>query len=1252
MSHRFPFFCLWPHYFILKHYFKYYYFLVLAIVLFAAATVVQRYSNSAMKQVNKIQELKKIQTNTAVAFKEAENDASKIAKIIKENTRLSFSILVQPTRYPYYILRDGNLYFWSTNQHVPEQNIFADTSKYKYVEEKQSKFLRYYIQAVGTDKAVYKLYFLIPLFSKSSIQNDYIASSFNNQIFNPNLETVIHSNTSNDAIVAPNQVPLFSIFFSNTDNWVSTNIQQIIFMLTLAYLLSIVAYGTLWAKYFFKEKQYFKGISSAFILIIFIRIILLQFNFPYSIIAFDLFNSKFFASSIISPSLGDFVFNAVAVFIGSLLLFRYFFKLSLAKKILQIKGYFKHCISFLLIAASQLIYGLVYAIFRIINQHSQWIFDITTTIDFNYFRSFSLLVFVLISISFFCINHLLLRLYLTLNKQNLKIYIFIAALGSLVTPIIFWGDKNFYWPLVAVNFIFISLQYQLHMPRFLSKIRYSSYVYFIAVSIMCALAGSLAIYKINVQRTVVDKNKFASQVLIESDVLEEYLLHDIHEKIKNDVFIRNIFASPLTSKDLIFQKIKRIFLANYFEKFDIKIALYNPYGDSYFGEENYPKYNDAVKTLAKKNYSTEYKNIFFIKTSSNQDLPRYVVFNKVEKNGIPVGYILLQLNTKKIIPYSVFPELLVDKKYSSLNQPKSYSYAIFSKGEMQSNYGLVNYEKDFPKLLLSNTALYNEGLNIGKLHHIGFKDSTSNTIIVVSSESYSWIKIFSNFSFLFILFLLLISAYLFGIRLFSKEKNVLVSYASKIQIYLNVAFFLPLFVIAVTTLSVISTMYQNNLNLAFVKKAENIGNRISIFFEDYTKEKIKKENLNSFVLQLARFTETDINFYNGNGLLVSSNQALIYQKGLLSKYLNPEAMSEIKERKNNMIMLTEQVGNLHYHSVYLAVKAYDSGKLLGILSIPFFESRQELEKQIIQVLTTIINIFSSIFIVFLMLSYIVSRALTVPLKLITHSIKKTSFGNTNEPINWESKDELGLLVGEYNAMLQKLETSKDALRSSEKENAWREMAQQVAHEIKNPLTPMKLTIQYLTQNILNDKDVAHEKINKGLVTILNQIETLNEIATSFASFAKMPVPKNELFDIVALLQNSANLFNNTVENIKTIALPAKAVQVYGDPQIMNAIFSNILLNAVQSIPNDRLPHIAIIGQMVDKSIILEFKDNGIGIPQAMQHKVFAPHFSTKYTGSGIGLSLAKQGVEHVGGKIWFVSEPDKGTSFFIQLPLA
>lgn len=1235
----------------MKKYYKYLFFLILGLACLIASTIIRSYSTKLTSSVNQVQELKNIQTNVTIALLEAEVDGAKIVKIISERNKLSFSALLQQTNYSYYIFKDNKLFFWSNNSFVPDATITDDTLKFSYLEIKQNKFLKYYLPCKSADNVAYKLYFLIPLYTKSNIQNDYVSSGFNKSIFNSKLETVITPSFSKEYIKAPNHNPLFSVFFNNSEYWISTHIEQITFVLMLCYLLSVIAFAGLWAHYFFCHKYYFLGLSVILLLILFLRITLLQYNFPFSVIAFDVFNSKYFASSVISPSLGDFLLNGIAIFVFVLYVYKYFFKLNIIKLILQISGYKKHLISFWLIMISQIIFGLVYTIFRIINQHSQWIFDITNTIQLNYFRYISLLVFLLISISFFCINHLLIRMYLALNKNDLKNYLIVATIASIATQLVFWGDKNFYWPLLVTNLIFIAIQYKLHMPRFLNKIKYSSYVYLIAVAMMCSLAGALAIYQINVERNNIDKNKFASQVLTGSDVLEEYLLHDINEKIKSDVFIRNAFTSPLSSKDLIFQKIRRVFLANYFEKFDIKISIYNQYGESFFADEDYLQYNDAVKKFAKKKYSTEYKNIFFINAADRQDLPRYVSFNKVEKNDVSVGYVLIQLTTKKIIPYSVFPELLIDRKYSSLNQPKSYSYAIFSKEEMKSNYGIVNYERDFSKSNLRNINLYTEGINISSLNHWGLKDNISGSVIVISSETYSWKRIFSNFSFLFIIFLLIITAYLLAFRIFSLQSNMLVSYASKIQLYLNLAFFLPLFVIALTTLSVIGSMYQNNLNNNFIKKAENIGNRISIFFEDFKKEKVKRESLNTFILQLSKYTESDINFYNTNGILVSSNQTNIYQKGLLSYYINPEALSEIKERKNNILMLTERIGNLNYHAVYIAVKAYDTGQLLGILSIPFFESRQELEKQIIEVFTIIINIFSSIFIVFLVLSYIVSEALTIPLKLITHSIKKTTFGDANEPIKWTSKDEIGLLIGEYNLMLQKLEFSKEALRSNEKESAWREMAQQVAHEIKNPLTPMKLTIQYLNKNILSKEDPLHEKISKGLLTILNQIETLNEIATSFSTFAKMPAPKHEIFEIFPLLQQSAQLFNNTVASITTVSLPTESSYINGDPQIMNGIFSNILLNAVQSIPSGRMPEIVIIGTINNQTISIEIRDNGIGIPKELHHKVFAPHFSTKYTGSGIGLALAKQGVEHIGGKIWFESESDVGTSFFIELPL-
>jgi nitrogen fixation/metabolism regulation signal transduction histidine kinase len=307
----------------------------------------------------------------------------------------------------------------------------------------------------------------------------------------------------------------------------------------------------------------------------------------------------------------------------------------------------------------------------------------------------------------------------------------------------------------------------------------------------------------------------------------------------------------------------------------------------------------------------------------------------------------------------------------------------------------------------------------------------------------------------------------------------------------------------------------------------------------------------------------------------------------------------------------------------------------------------------IEVLSTIMNIFTAIFLCFLVFSYFASRILTVPLRLITQKIQKTTLHDYNEPLEWESDDEIGLLVNEYNRMLVKLEESKQALSRSEKESAWREMAQQVAHEIKNPLTPMKLTLQHLQRTLLNGNGSLNKNsAEKSFITLLDQVDTLNDIATSFSAFAKMPTPKEEVFEIGAVVRKTIELYSNDSDvEISTDIAPGECY-VKGDQQLMSRIFTNLIINGIQSVPNGRRPHIFIGLQKNVHNILVEIRDNGVGIPENIRNKIFIPNFSTKYAGSGIGLAVAKRGVEHAGGIIWFESEESKGTSFFIQLPLS
>ena len=314
------------------------------------------------------------------------------------------------------------------------------------------------------------------------------------------------------------------------------------------------------------------------------------------------------------------------------------------------------------------------------------------------------------------------------------------------------------------------------------------------------------------------------------------------------------------------------------------------------------------------------------------------------------------------------------------------------------------------------------------------------------------------------------------------------------------------------------------------------------------------------------------------------------------------------------------------------------------------DRKHKLEKQIITTLTALLKVFSWIFIFLIALSYFSVKSLTEPLTLIIQKIKRTTLSATNKPLEYHVDDEFGLLIGEYNQMLKKLEDSKSALAQSQKESAWREMAKQVAHEIKNPLTPMKLTIQQL-QRIL---DQDNNYVKKTFRTLLEQIETLSDIATSFSSFAKMPLPKEEKFELNTILKQTISLHSNEKDVEMETDIIEHPTYVIGDSKLMSRIFTNLILNGIQSVSDEKKPLISISSKHIDfgKKILVEIKDNGQGIPEYIQHKVFVPNFTTKSDGSGIGLAIAKRGIEHSGGNIWFETSTGKGTSFYIEMPIS
>jgi nitrogen fixation/metabolism regulation signal transduction histidine kinase len=268
-------------------------------------------------------------------------------------------------------------------------------------------------------------------------------------------------------------------------------------------------------------------------------------------------------------------------------------------------------------------------------------------------------------------------------------------------------------------------------------------------------------------------------------------------------------------------------------------------------------------------------------------------------------------------------------------------------------------------------------------------------------------------------------------------------------------------------------------------------------------------------------------------------------------------------------------------------------------------------------------------------------------------MSKVIVNQPNELIEWKTNDEIGKLVAEYNKMILKIEESTKLLSISERESAWREMAKQVAHEIKNPLTPIKLNIQLL-QKTLDDKHPEFEnRFRKSSKVILEQIDALARIASEFSNFAKMPKAQNEVFNPVENINNCISLFEEENRKItwNIIDNTSENTKIFADKNQITRVFNNLLKNAIQAIPEEKDGIIEIRTLEENDEFVMKITDNGVGIDEEMKIKIFTPNFTTKSGGMGLGLAMVKNIIDQCNGKIGFDSKSGIGTTFWLKIPI-
>lgn len=400
------------------------------------------------------------------------------------------------------------------------------------------------------------------------------------------------------------------------------------------------------------------------------------------------------------------------------------------------------------------------------------------------------------------------------------------------------------------------------------------------------------------------------------------------------------------------------------------------------------------------------------------------------------------------------------------------------------------------------------------------------------------------------------------------------------------------------------------------------------------------------IYEIADVQNKNFNLYDLEGQLIKSSRPK-FENDSISNCLDAEVLNRLESSADKHYVEEKSAAGDRYQSSYSYIT---DGKFkpIGIVNMPYFEDNTFNDKELREFLTRLAGVYFLMLLIAIGLAYFISKYITRSLQTVSDMMSKTDLTKHNEKIFIEEpSEEIAKLVDSYNAMIDELEQSAVKLARSEREQAWREMAKQVAHEIKNPLTPMRLSVQSFQQKFDPKDPNIEKKVTEYSKTLIQQIDTMSSIASAFSNFAEMPAQQNETLNVVKIVKLALDIFNE--DYIHFISEEEEIIAKLDRTQLIR-VLTNLVKNAIQAVPEVESPRILVSVTSEENFVKISVADNGIGIPDDFEHKIFEPKFTTKSSGMGLGLGMVKNIVETYKGSIDFTSQPGKGTVFTVKFP--
>ncbi len=1192
----------------------------------------EKVAQSYLTNLDKIEELKKLSVDGKLA-----------SKFVAEHRKDGLNLLVY---------KNNHLEYWTSYKVNPTSvQRFKEGASFQQLSNGYYNLIK---KTVGD----YVFVFFVTVKTQYSIENQYLKNQIASEVFKNNtLEIASFSDKETTEIFNLNKDYLFTVKLSSnhTDN-IYTTLQLWLWLGGTICVSIFVNSCGLWLA---KKGRIMDASVLVFIYFFALRLTdlkFLWFKHPFNL---KLFDPSIYAESDFLPSLGDLLLNVLAV--TWIVLFIYTHrKLYILPKAIATKRWanylllvaFATVLGGVGVLAENTFFGLVF--------YSKIEFNISNIINLGWISWVSIFILCLVWFNIYLLIKVLLQLssqFIINTRQKLFVFL-LLVLGYSIYRV--FSDYNVFYALYALLIVMVG--YSTHLQQ--KKIPVSV----MAVIFLC-MATITAIKYIKFE-DIKERNlrvNTAHKLMYDDDPKVINAIELLEKSLVVDSQIVNYFKQPLLTQTFGFHNyISKSYLDGYLSRFEYSMFEYNPENQSLKSAESLPinKYKSLVKYGAVKAQQTNY----FYRVNDTFGFQNYFGIIPVFDGKNLLGTMVIELKSRPYDYNSFFPDLLIDGKLKSDRNLSNYSLAFYKSNNLVSQsgkyvYPMVNDEFSTGQ---GEMKIVNGGDADNSYSHAIYKPA-NNRLIVVSIKKVDFMVRLATLSFFFLVFIVfgsiayLVTWIIVNISdsrggLFNLNRYLMINankilYKTRIQFSIVLSVVATLIIVGWATFFNIRQQYQEQQKEEIREKLR----KVQLSYEKQipmlgiiTNDRESQVDFNQF----ADVNGIYLNLFDVNGTLRLTSIPKLYDLGIIGRKMASLAYTQLAvEQKSEFINRVEKIGTFTYAAAYAPIRNINN-ETIAYISIPYYSNEKDYQDKIGLFINTLINIYALVFVLIGVLAVFLANQITSPLTFIQENIRKTKFGQINQPIQWHRQDEIGVLIKEYNKMIAELEISAERLARSERESAWREMAKQVAHEIKNPLTPLKLGVQLLEKSWKENDPNFERKFATFNKSFIEQIDSLATIASEFSTFAKMPDTKLTHVKLLPIIEQARDVFAASEEvEILILNKATREIVVLGDSDQLLRSFNNLFKNAIEAAnPSERCVIKVRIANTDDQAFI-EVEDNGKGIDPSLYNSMFRANFTTKSSGTGLGLAFVKQAVENTGGSVEFAKELEKGTIFYLNFPM-